>query len=110
MDSSVSVAAYYVKVGIYCKLNAYLKIRMCLRSRSFFDFGQWSLRFRYRQHFQTSSPQKPLGQSVKFHVDPPLNGGMKICSNAPASHMTNMATMPMYGKKLKKSSSLELSG
>ena len=41
---------------------------------------------------------------AKFHVEPPWNGGMNICSNGPG-HMTNMATMPIYGKN---KSSLEL--
>ena len=31
---------------------------------------------------------------------------MKICTNE-LGHMTNMATMPIYGKNRKKSSSLE---
>ena len=30
----------------------------------------------------------------KFHVEPPLDGGMKECSNGPG-HMTNMAAMPI---------------
>ena len=43
---------------------------------------------------------------VKFHVDPPWDGGTKVCSNGPG-HMTKMAAMPIYGKNLKKSSSPE---
>ena len=34
----------------------------------------------------------------------PWDGGTKVCSNGPG-HMTKMATMPIYGKNLKKSSS-----
>ena len=34
------------------------------------------------------------------------DGGTKVCSNGPG-HMTKMATMPIYGKNLKKSSSPE---
>ena len=37
---------------------------------------------------------------AKFHVGPPWDGGMKVCSNGPG-HMINMATMPIYGKNLK---------
>ena len=40
---------------------------------------------------------------VKFHVEPPWDGGTNVCSNGPG-HMTNMATMPIYGKNLKNSS------
>ena len=39
---------------------------------------------------------------AKFHVETPLDGGTKVCSNGPG-HMTNMAAMPIYGKNLKKS-------
>ena len=48
---------------------------------------------------------------AKFHMEPPWEGGTKICSNGPG-HMTKMATMPiyMYGKNLQKSSSPELKG
>ena len=40
---------------------------------------------------------------TKFFVEPPWDGGMKICSTGP-SHMTKMAIMPIYGKNLKNSS------
>ena len=46
---------------------------------------------------------------AKFHVEPPWDGGMKECLNG-LGHMTNMAAMPIYGKNLKKSSSLEPKG
>ena len=49
------------------------------------------------QHFQTSSPQKPLGQSkLNFNWD----GGTNVCSTG-TGHMTKMAAMPLYGKTLK---------
>ena len=56
------------------------------------------------QHFQASSPLKPI--EAKFHMEPPWDGGTKVCSNGPG-HMTKMAVMPIYGKNLKKYSSLE---
>ena len=37
---------------------------------------------------------------TKFHMEPPWDGGTKICSNGPG-HMTKMAAMPIYGKKKK---------
>ena len=40
---------------------------------------------------------------AKFHVEPPWDGGMKVCSNGPG-HMTKMAAMPIYGENLSKSS------
>ena len=38
---------------------------------------------------------------AKFHVDDPLDGGMKVYSNG-SGHMTKMAAMPIYGKKYEK--------
>ena len=46
---------------------------------------------------------------AKFHMEPPWDGGTKVCSNGPG-HMTKMAAMPIYGKNLKKSSSPEPKG
>ena len=43
---------------------------------------------------------------AKFYVEPPWEGGTKVCINGPG-HMTKMAAMPIYGKNLKKSSSRE---
>ena len=37
---------------------------------------------------------------AKIHVEPPYDGGMKVCSKGPG-HMTKMATLPTYGKNLK---------
>ena len=34
---------------------------------------------------------------AKFQVEPPWNGGTKVCSNG-LGHMTKMATMPIYVK------------
>ena len=47
---------------------------------------------------ETTGPIK-----AKFHMKSPWEGGTKICSNCPG-HMTKLATMLIYGKKLKKSS------
>ena len=45
---------------------------------------------------ETTGPIK-----VKFHMEPPWDGGTKVCSTGPG-HMTKMAAMPIYGKNLKK--------
>ena len=39
---------------------------------------------------------------AKFYVEPPWEGGTKVCINGPG-HMTKMAAMPIFGKNLKKS-------
>ena len=46
---------------------------------------------------------------AKFYVEPPWEGGTKVCINGPG-HMTKMAALPIYGKNLKKSSSPEPAG
>ena len=38
---------------------------------------------------------------AKFYVEPPWEGGTKVCINGPG-RMTKMAAMPIYGKNLKK--------
>ena len=43
---------------------------------------------------------------AKFHVELQWDGGTKVCSNGPG-HMTKMAAIPIYGKNMKNSSSLE---
>ena len=45
--------------------------------------------------FETAWPIK-----VKFHLEPPWEGGTKVYINVPG-HMTKMAAMPIYGKTLK---------
>ena len=44
--------------------------------------------------------------AAKFYLQSPGRSETKTCLNG-LGHMTNMATMPTYGKNLKKSSSLE---
>ena len=55
-------------------------------------------------NFISLETAKPI--EVKFHVEPPWDEGTKVCSNR-SGHMTNMASMPIYGKNFKKYSSLE---
>ena len=45
---------------------------------------------------ETAQPIK-----AKFYVEPPWEGGTKVCINGPG-HMTKMAAMPIYGKNLLK--------
>ena len=46
---------------------------------------------------------------AKFHMEPPWDGGTKVCSNGP-DHMSKVAAMLIYGKNLTKSSSPEPKG
>ena len=68
------------------------------KSRSFIDLGPGSLRFTFSNFFFLETARTI---EARFHVEPPHDGGMKVCSNGPG-HMTNMAAMPVYGKNHKK--------
>ena len=92
-----------MKVGTKSQINEYMKIYEYPRSKSFTDLCPRSLRCHQFQTF-LSNPTGPI--EAEFHVEPPLEGETKICSNGPG-HMTEMAAMPIYGKKLLKSSCLE---
>ena len=46
-------------------------------------------------NFFSLETAKPI--EAGFHVEPPWDRGMKICSNGPG-RMTNMAAMPINGK------------
>ena len=70
--------------------GAYSIVRLCRPSTISNDFSS-----------------KTTGPIVtKFHIQPTGPLGKKNCSNG-LGHMTKMATMPIYGKNIKKSSSLE---
>ena len=61
---------------------------------------------RHQQCLNIFSSETALPIKAKFYVEPPWEGGTKVCINGPG-HMTKMAAMPLYGKNLKKSSSPE---
>ena len=50
-------------------------------------------------NFFSLETAKPI--KAKFHVEPPWDGEIKVCSNG-SGHMTNMAVMPIYNKNLTK--------
>ena len=43
----------------------------------------------------SSRTTRPI--EIKFYMEPPWGGGMKVCIWGPG-HMTKMAAMPIYGK------------
>ena len=45
----------------------------------------------------SSETARPI--KAKFYVEPPWEGGTKVCING-LGHMTKMAAMPIYGKNL----------
>ena len=62
-----------------------------------------------RPHSLNISSETTGPIEAKFHMESPWDWGTKVCSNGPG-HMTKMATMPICGKILKKSSSPEPKG
>ena len=73
-----------------------------------YSIGRLRRRSSVRPQFQTTSPLKLLGRlQPNFIYSLQAFLGKKSCSNG-LGHMNNMATMPIYGKNLKKISSPEL--
>ena len=67
------------------------------------------VRRRCQQFSNVLSSETAWPIKAKFYVEPPWEGGTKVCISGPG-HMTKMAAMPIYGKNLKKSSSPEPAG
>ena len=75
-----------------------MKLSECQRSRPLFDLGQRLLRFQSKNLFLAET----VGRfGTKAHMKASGRMGMKIYTNE-LGHMTNMVTMPIYGKNLKK--------
>ena len=68
------------------------------QSKSFTDLGPRSLRFTTVSSFFSLETDRLI--EAKFFVEPPWDGGMKVCSNGPGL-ITSMSAMPIYGKNLK---------
>ena len=73
------------------------------RSRSFIELGP-NLSDSIFLNLFSSITSTPI--EAKFHVEPPWNRGTKAASTDPG-HMTKMAAVPIYGKNIQKSCSLE---
>ena len=56
-------------------------------------------RRRRQQCLNIFSSETALPIKAKFYVEPPWEGGTKVCINGPG-HMTKMAAMPIYDKNL----------
>ena len=56
-------------------------------------------RCRRQQCLNIFSSETALPIKAKFYVEPPWEGGTKVCINGPG-HMTKMAAMPLCGKNL----------
>ena len=100
MDFLENIVVYDNKVGRCSCLNGYMKLYEYRRSRSFIDIGPRSLRFNIFEPI----PEKPL-RRLKENFIRILHGMRTVCSNG-LGHMTKMAAMPIYGKHMKKTSSL----
>ena len=100
-----TITVYDVKVGLYCKPNEHMQTYV-LEVKVIFYLGPRPLRFHCCQHFQTASFQKPMGESVKFLINPPWDWGINLYSNY-LGHMTKTVVIPIYGKNLLESFSSE---
>ena len=96
MDFSETIVVYDVKVGTCSYLNEYTHLYEYERSRSFIYLGP-NLSDSIFLNFFSSITTGPI--EAKFRVEPPRDGGTKVCSNGP-SHMTKLAAISIYGKNL----------
>ena len=94
LEVSETIVVYDIKVGRCSQLNEYMKVCEYQRSKSLIDLGP-NLSNSIFLNFFSSITTWLI--EVKFHVEPPWDGGTKDCSNGPG-HMTKMAAMPIYGK------------
>ena len=61
----------------------------------------------FSNFFSSHKNAKPF--EAKFHMAPPWDEWIKLCSNVPG-HMTKMASRPVYSKNLQKSPTLQPRG
>ena len=101
MDFSESIVVYVIKVGR--KINGHTNLHeyQCQGHSVTLVQGHSDSTF---SNFFSLETAKPI--EAKFHMEPPYGRGTKYYSNGPG-HLTKMASMPIYGKTFKKSSSLE---
>ena len=69
----------------------YCGVRCCRRRRC--------RRRRCQQCLNIFSSETTLPIKAKLYVEPPWEGGTKVCIKGPG-HMTKMAAMPIYGENL----------
>ena len=73
------------------------------------NFKNFLLRNQEADDLETLYTDRVLEYYQCFHMELLWDGGRKVCSKGPG-HMTKMAAMLIYGRNLKKSSSLEPKG
>ena len=96
MDFSETIVVYNMKVGRCSQLIENMKPYEYQNSRLIIDLCPNLSDPIFLNSF--SSITNWLFEA-KFRVEPPWDWGTKACWNGPG-HMTNMATMPIYGKNL----------
>ena len=98
MGFSETIIVYDIKVGRYSQLNEYMKlINMSTKGQGHLLTLVQISQIQYFFYFFSSITTRPI--EAKFYVEPPWDGGTKVCSNGPG-HMTKVAAMPIYGKTL----------
>ena len=104
----------FVCGGVYCFHVVHLSVCLSVRDTWVFSSPELSgsqgelivypysgIRYRRRrqQCLNIFSSETALPIKAKCYVEPPWEGGTKVCINGPG-HMTKMAAMPIYGKNL----------
>ena len=91
-----NIVVYDIKVGICSQSNEYMKLYEYQRSSSFIDLHPRSLDSTSSNFF---SLETLIPTEAKFHAESPWDGKMNMSKNG-LCHMTKIADMSIYGKKL----------
>ena len=94
INFSETIVVYDIKVGRCSQLNVYMNLYEYQWSRSFTDLHRRSLRFTFPNFFSSEA----TGSIGQFYLEPPWYREMKVSTNG-LHHVSNMAAMPIYGKK-----------
>ena len=110
-DGWASYFVIWVSVAQHISLfgQAHLQFKGCLVSLIYLLAYWWAGLCRRPHSLNIFSSETTEPVNVKSHMELLWDGGTKVSSNGPG-HMIKVATMPIYGKNFKKSSSPEPKG
>ena len=97
MDISEIIVVYDVEVGRCSKLTESMDLYDYKGQGHSLTLVQGHSDSTFSNYFFSWESTMPI--EAKFHVEPQRDRRTKVCSNGPG-HITKMATMPIYGKKI----------
>ena len=108
MDFSETILVCDIKVGRCSQLNEYMNMNINGQDHSL-TLVHGHSRFNISNFFASKKKKKKKNTrpiEAKFHIEPPWDIGMKMCSYVPG-HTSKMAFRPISGKNFQNSPSSE---